>query len=93
VELDAVGRKTRQRGEGVSMTRKMNWILFCIIGGSPFAVATVGAVLAAMDGNWIGFQVIQSVLWAVVVGALGLQLVWPGDTPTDGKTSQKEHHD
>jgi hypothetical protein len=66
-------------------------ILFCIIGGSPFAVATVGAVLAAMDGNWIGFQVIQSVLWAVVVGALGLQLVWPGETrQTARPASEKE---
>jgi uncharacterized membrane protein len=70
--------------------KRMMMILFCIIGGSPFAVATVGALLAAMDGNWIGFQVIQSVLWAVVVGALGLQLVWPDEMPTDGKTSQRE---
>jgi hypothetical protein len=67
------------------MTRKMKWVALGIVGGVPAAALIVGAVVAAIDGDWTGVQVIGGVLWTVAVAKMALELAWQDETPTDGK--------
>jgi hypothetical protein len=72
--------------KGETMKRKMKWVALGILAGVPVAVAVVGAVQAAIGGDWSGVMFIGALLWAVVVSILVGDLLVPDKS---GAGSQK----
>jgi hypothetical protein len=68
------------------MKRKMKWAALGIVVGVPVAFGIVGAVQAAIGGDWSGVMFIGALLWAIVVSILVGDLLVPEKS---GAGSQK----